>query len=202
MADGTYVVRVGDEAGNVDETYFKVGSTQPPAGPKVIFKNGATLVEEVASVDGEIVLTATVPTFAEAEGTDYAATTFTFVEWVKADGTAIAEGDAITEDLTVYPKYDTGLIHGNVNNSGLSKNKIDGTDRAAVHQKVAYKEDIAMVGKLVSSLSTDIMGNVNNSGLSKNKIDGTDRAAIHQKVAYKEDIAMVNQKIYVINDEN
>ena len=77
FADGDYVVRVGDEAGNVDETYFRIGSTEEPPvqeGPKVTFMNGTTTFATVDTVDGKATLPATNPELVAPTG--YLATAY------------------------------------------------------------------------------------------------------------------------------
>ena len=111
MADGTYVVRVGDEAGHVDEIYFRVGSTQPPVqqGPKVTFMNGTTMVATVDTVDGKATLPATNPTL----------DAYTFVEWVDENDTTFTADTVVETDTTVYPKFESNFIIGDVNADGV-----------------------------------------------------------------------------------
>lgn len=207
LADGTYVVRVGDEAGNVDETYFRIGSTQPPVqqGPKVIFKNGATLVEEVASVDGKIVLTQTVPTLVATEG--YAADGYEFVEWVNENGTAIAEGSDITEDIIVYPKFKAQIInnnelidmvYGDVTGDGV----ILPLDKTYLNLQISAGRKMGITNEQVSPLlySTDgtvliVTGDVTGDGV----ILPLDKTYLNLHISAGRKMGKTNENYYVVN---
>ena len=167
--------------------------------------NGTTTVETVASVDGKIVLTETVPTLEATEG--YVTPAYAFVEWVKEDGTAIAEGADITEDLTVYPKYKgqvivetvaKDLVYGDVNLDGIA----DITDSSQIIRKIKGRsaQQTGLPASPLYNLTIEgqekayLIGDVNLDGIA----DITDSSQIIRKIKGRS-AQETGKIIYVIN---
>ena len=164
--------------------------------PKVTFMNGATKVAEVASANGKVVLPGSdvaTPTLTVESG--YAAKALTFVGWAKADGTDVTANTDITEDMTVYAKYDTGVIKGDVNGNG----SIDTMDRTAIHLYISTNGANKMFGTGIDAYKSTgiIAGDVNGN----NAIDTMDRTAVHLHISTNGANKMfkIGEEIYYIN---
>ena len=182
LADGMYIVRVGDEAGNVSETYFRVGEEQS-AGPKVTFMNGTTTFATVDTVGGKATLPTEVPTLAKVDG--YATSTYTFVEWVtvaEVDGKEVLTpftADTVVEaDTTVYPKFKSNFVYGDVTGEGT----VNTTDRGYLHMYIKSNgvNVRGQTAKPISALleNTVVGGDVTGEGT----VNTTDRGYLHMYI--------------------
>ena len=204
LEDGVYIVRVGDEAGNVSETYFRVGEEQS-AGPKVTFMNGTTTVATVDTVGGKATLPETNPTLLANDG--YVATNYEFVEWVTVEvvnskevTTSFTADTVVEVDTIVYPKFKAqftksgayfDLKRGDVN---LDKNVNTG-DRTQVQR--FYKTGVGSnTGRVVSEYLDNEMYKLGDINLDK-RINTGDRTQVQR--FYKTGAGSAGDLYYVIN---
>lgn len=161
----------------------------------VTFMNGEEIVDTIAIVDGKAVLPETTPTLAASAG--YVATSYAFVEWVDADGNAVTADTAIDAATTVYAKFKSNLIYGDVTGDG----QILAQDRTFIHAYIKSNGATAQfqVMKPVSEYleSTVVAGDVTSDG----QILAQDRTFVHAYIKSNGATAQrdTSKNYYVIN---
>ena len=114
------VLKSGDSKGS-PVAVEAVALQTAPAGPTVTFMNGSETFATLAAADGKVVLpdvstnapTLTVNQYYKS-GAFVDGVALTFYGWADGKGNDITADTAVTEDITVYAKYDTGHILGDV----------------------------------------------------------------------------------------
>ena len=189
------VLKSGDSKGS-PVAIQAVALQAAPAGPTVTFMNGSETFATLAAADGKVVLpdvSTNAPTVEVESG--YAAKTLTFVGWVDENGADITADTAVTENVTVYAKYETDVVIGDVNGDG----KILPIDRTAIHMYITTNGATARfnVGKEAYKGTGVIVGDVNGDG----KILPIDRTAVHMYVNTNGATARFNvgKKVYYVN---
>ena len=189
---------VSDTTGGVK---WLIGTVSTPEGKKITIMNGTTAID-IDVVDG----VATLPTDTKFDKTILAGNDFSLYSWVAldADGKQTAEyilsegttvNAAALEGVTLYAKYNTGILVGDVDLSG----EVDSTDSTYIDfwafDGDNYLEDT--LGKPIYVGSDIIIGDVDLSG----EVDSTDSTYIDfwafDGDNYLEDT--LGKKIFLIN---
>lgn len=191
------ILKSGDSVGSaVAAKAITLANSETPADtPTVTFKNGSDTFATVASANGKVVLpdvTTTKPTLA-ASGYVKA---FTFVGWVDNNGVDVTADTTITENMTVYAKYNTGYVIGDVNGDG----SVNMADRAMIIPYVGANgaQAIGNIGKeLVNAQSLYVIGDVNGD----RSVNMADRAMIIPYVGANgaQTIGNIGKPVYYIN---
>ena len=191
------VLKSGDSKGS-PVAIQAVALQAAPAGPTVTFKNGSETFATLAAADGKVVLpdvSTNAPTFT-AENC-YKDVNFTFYGWVDENGADITADTAVTENMTVYAKFDTGHILGDINGDA----KINVRDYTALKKYIQSKttpKENEFVGSAIYKGYDKLIGDIN----TDSKINVRDYTALKKYIQSKttpKENAFVGEKVYFVN---
>ena len=199
------IIKTGHNGTAGDGVKWLVGTADTPDGKKITIINGTEL-KEINVVNGVATLPSTAEFDTDGTKTPLEGYTFKLYSWVAfKDGEQIKEykvtdnlnipESELGEGVTLYAKYDTGILVGDVDNSG----EVDSTDSTYIDfwafDGDNYLEDT--LGKPIYVGSDIIIGDVDLSG----EVDSTDSTYIDfwafDGDNYLEDT--LGKKIFLIN---
>ena len=191
---------VSDTTGGVK---WLIGTVSTPEGKKITIINGTEL-KEINVVNGVATLPSTAEFDTDGTKTPLEGYTFNLYSWVAfkngeqikeykvTDNLNVPESE-LGEGVTLYAKYDTGIVCGDVDGSG----DVDGNDSTYID--MMYYLDLPMndiVGKPIYNGSSILFGDVDESS----EVDGNDSTYID--MMYYLDLPMsdvIGKNIYLIN---
>lgn len=195
IAEGTTVViKTSGSKGQVQT--FVLEQAVTPTGKVVTFMNGADAVT-LTSVDGKV----TLPTdTAWNGGTPVAGKTFTLYSWVDENGneyklSEVTELTGIEAEVTLYAKYNTGIICGDVDFA----DGVDSTDSSYISFMAYYNENYLpdTLNQPIYEGSSILIGDVD----CADGVDSTDASYIDFLAYYNENYLpeTMGKTIYLIN---
>ena len=187
------VLKSGDSLGS-PVAIQAVALATTPAGPTVTFMNGSETFASLAAADGKVVLpdvSTNAPTFT-AENC-YKDVNFTFYGWVDENGADITADTAVTENMTVYAKFDTGHILGDINGNG----RLQANDYTALKKYfTSNKVDNTYVNSAIYDGFATVIGDINRNG----RLQANDYTALKKYfTSNKVDNTYVAEKVYIVN---
>ena len=191
------ILKSGDSLGST-VAIQAIALATTPAGPTVTFMNGSETFATLAAADGKVVLpdvSEKAPTFTAEEC--YSDVSFTFYGWVDENGVAVTADTAVTEDMTVYAKFNTGHTLGDINGDAKINVKDYTTLKKYIQSKTTPKEN-EFVGNAIYKGYDKTIGDINTDGKINVKDYTTLKKYIQSKTTPKEN-AFVGEKVYVIN---
>ncbi len=163
---------------------------------KVTFVNGTdSEAIVVTAVNGAVTAPAAV-TKADATSavTDSGVVSFTFYKWTTAEGTTDYDAGAnipVTESITLYAKYDTGLLLGDIDGNS----EIGSRDYGQIKNKYNDKKVNYAVGEPIFEGSDIILGDIDEN----TEIGSRDYGQVKNKYNDKKVNYAVGEAIYIIN---
>ena len=187
------VLMSGDDKSNSADTKV-VTLAQTPA-VKVTFMNGAETVATLTATNNAVTAPAAVTkASATSTVTESGKVDFTFYKWTTEDGTTDYDANssiAVTEDITLYAKYNTGLLLGDIDGNG----EIGSRDYGQIKNKYNDKKVNYAVGEPIFVGSDLILGDIDANG----EIGSRDYGQVKNKYNDKKVNYAVGEPIYIIN---